>query len=281
MFGMGSEHHRSLEAIGHAIVQFLEVSATEEARAHADDETLRFTELVTGLAAQRRADPGDDLLTALVMAEDAGDHLTADELVSACFILTAAGHETTTNLIGNLAYTLLADRDRWDAVCADPTLVPSAVEETLRFESPFRAIVTQWPVEDTEVAGTTIRAGERVSLWMGAANRDPEAFTDPDRFDLERTPNRHLRVLRRAPLLPRRVTGAARSQGRAGRAGRALPESRARDRHAGVASRRAAARPPSAPRDLQVTPSSSCVQATRGRPRRRAFARRMRSQSRW
>lgn len=192
MFGMEPEHHEYFETISNAVLEFMDVNATETAWARADAEAERFSRFVTDLAAQRRVHPGDDLLSALVLAEDEGDRLTADELVSACFILTAAGHRTTGDLVGSLVYTLLADRARWDDVCSDPSLVPGAVEEGLRYESPLRAMIAQWPTRDTEIAGTVIKAHEKVSLWIGAANRDPEAFDDPDRFDPRRSPNRHL-----------------------------------------------------------------------------------------
>jgi cytochrome P450 len=192
MFGMGAEHHHQLHSIGVAMVSVLDFAATDETRARADKEAQEFGDTILGLAAERREHPGDDLLSELVAAEEEGRRLSREELVSACFQLTAAGHETTMNLVSNLVYTLLRDRRRWEEVCGRPELIPDAVEEGLRYESPLRATVQRWPLTDTRIGGTPIAAGEKVVSWIGAANRDPSVFENPDQFDLHRTANPHL-----------------------------------------------------------------------------------------
>jgi cytochrome P450 len=193
MLGMGPQHYEGLRAIGDAIVKMNQIHSSEEVIDEADAEAVRFRNMILELVEERRANPGDDLLSLLIAAEEAGDRLTLDELVSTCFVLTGAGHETTANLVGSLTYHLLKDGRRlWDEVREDPGLIPQVVEEGLRFESPLQGANIWWPVTDMQVAGTDIAAGEKVTLWFAAANRDPEVFDNPDTFDIHRTKNPHL-----------------------------------------------------------------------------------------
>jgi cytochrome P450 PksS len=144
------------------------------------------------LFAQRRAEPRDDLVTALVQAEEAGDRLSEDELLGMVFLLLAAGHETTVNLIGSGVLALLqhpAQRERWRG---DPGLARSAVEELVRFTSPVEVATERYAREDLEVAGVPVRRGEMVLGLIGSANRDAAHFAEPDVLDLGREPNRHL-----------------------------------------------------------------------------------------
>jgi cytochrome P450 len=140
-----------------------------------------------GVIAERRHRPGDGLLDALVAA----DELSESDIVSTCMMLVFAGHETTTNLIGNGALALLHDPEQAAHLRQDARLVEPAVEELLRYERPVQ-LTTRIVLEDHEFAGRQLRRGERVHVLLGAANRDPEAFVDPDRLDLGRAPNRHL-----------------------------------------------------------------------------------------
>jgi pimeloyl-[acyl-carrier protein] synthase len=142
-------------------------------------------------AADRRAQPREDLLTALVQAEEAGDKLTEQELVSTVLLLLFAGNETTTNLIGNGMLTLLRQRDAFEQLRANPALIRTAIEELLRYESPVQ-FTSRIASQPTELGGTTIKPGDFVTVILGAANRDPAQFTDPDRLDLARRPNRHI-----------------------------------------------------------------------------------------
>ncbi len=132
-------------------------------------------------------DPPDDLTTALCTAEVDGRRLDMDELLSVLNQLLVGGNETTTSLITNVVWRLLEDRDRWERLLADRSLVPVAVEESLRFDPPVLGLYRQ-AVADTEVAGTPVPEGARVMMCYGAANRDPAHFTAPDRFDLDRDP---------------------------------------------------------------------------------------------
>ena len=137
------------------------------------------------LVEQKRRRPGDDLLTGMIEASDEGDRLSEGEVIIQAVLMFAAGFETTTNLIGNGAAALLTHPDQLDRLRADPDLVPSAVEEILRFDSPVQ-LDARTAFEDVEVAGLPIAEGTRVITLLGAANRDPARFRHPHRFDIGR-----------------------------------------------------------------------------------------------
>ena len=146
-----------------------------------------FTDLVEA----RRKDPRDDLLSALLAAGSSGDKLTHAELLSTATLLFVAGFETTMNLLGNGTLALLRNPDQLARMRDDPLLVRSGVEEVLRYDSPVH-VTARIAKEDVEIGGFTVREGEQAVAILGAANRDPEQFPDPDRLDVARTPNRHL-----------------------------------------------------------------------------------------
>jgi cytochrome P450 len=146
---------------------------------------------LAGLIATKRAEPDGSLLSQLVDAEAEGDKLSMDELLSTTVTFLVAGHETTTSLIGNGVLTLLQHPDQWAAVKADPTLVPKAVEEILRYESPV-ARQPRLVRRDTELGGQRLKEGDIAFQMLGAANRDPAHFEQPDTFDFRREPNRHI-----------------------------------------------------------------------------------------
>ncbi len=135
--------------------------------------------------------PRDDLLSALVLAETEGDRLSAEDLVGIALSLLIAGHETTTNLIGNGTLALLRNPDQADRLRADPDLVDTAVEEFLRYDPPI-TYIGRVATEEMAVAGRVFAPGEPVSLLLGAANRDPAVYTAPDRLDIARVSNPHL-----------------------------------------------------------------------------------------
>jgi len=138
----------------------------------------------------RRKNPTDDLLSSLISVEEQGERLSSDELLSLLFLFLAAGTETTTNLTCNGLYTILRHPDQLERLRNDPSLIESAIEEFLRFETPVQ-VTGRVASEDVEVGGKIIRKGQPVGLLLGAANRDPDQFPDPDRLDIGRTPNRH------------------------------------------------------------------------------------------
>ena len=151
------------------------------------DMTSYFRETVR----QQRDHPREGLVHSLMMAEMEGDRLTDEEVVATCIVTMVGGLETTTNLIGNGVLSLLRNPDGLKALREDLTLIPSAVEEMLRYESPSQHTGRLAP-EDVELGGRVIRKGQAVMAVMAAANRDPERFPDPDRFDITRKDNRHL-----------------------------------------------------------------------------------------
>jgi len=144
-----------------------------------------------GLIAQRRAAPRNDLLSGLIAAEEAGDKLNEVELLATCILLLIAGHETTVNLIGNGTLALLRHRDQLQRLRREPTLIGTAVEELLRFDGPVQR-TARIPSEDVVFGGRTIAKGEMVMPFIGAADRDPAQFAEPDRLDIGRTDNRHI-----------------------------------------------------------------------------------------
>ena len=144
-----------------------------------------------GLVEERRGTPGDDLVRRLLAVEHHGDRLTDLEVVALCSALVFGGHETTVNLIGNGMLALLGHADALAALRATPSLVGTAVEELLRYDGPAQ-LVSRIARADVELGGKRIHAGDAVLLGLGAANRDPDLFPDPDRLDVARSPNPHL-----------------------------------------------------------------------------------------
>jgi cytochrome P450 len=151
----------------------------------------QYEEYLARLVRRRRADPGDDLISALVATQAQDDRLTDSELLSTCFVLITAGDETTTHLVGNGMLALLRHPDQLARLREDPMLIRTAVDELARYDTPTQAIV-RVAAEDVEIGGRTLREGELAYLFLAATNRDPERFEDPDRLDLTRPGNRHL-----------------------------------------------------------------------------------------
>jgi cytochrome P450 len=142
----------------------------------------------------RRAQPGNperDVLTRLIQGEASGERLSEKELLHNCIFLLNAGHETTTNLIGNGLVALLQNEREKQRLIAEPDLIKTAIEEMLRYES-SNQLGNRMIVEEVELGGIAMPAGTPVTLCIGAANRDPAQFPEPERFDIARNPNRHL-----------------------------------------------------------------------------------------
>ncbi len=144
------------------------------------------------LIRRRRVARAPDVISGLIDARDVQDRLTEDELLGTCILLLIAGHETTVNLLGNGLLALLQHREQVERLRQKPELIPCAVEEMLRFHSPVQRATFRAATEVIEIAGRRIEPGQQVSAVIGAANRDPAQFPDPDRFDAGREPNRHL-----------------------------------------------------------------------------------------
>jgi cytochrome P450 len=162
------------------------------------DEDIQATQgamyaYLAGLIEAHRAEPADDLMSALIEATDERGRLTPEELLSLCTILLVAGHETTATQIPNFVYVLVEHPDAWTRLEADPALIPAAVEELLRFVPLVEgAIQPHYATEDVEVGGTLVRAGEPVLVALAASNRDPRRFEDPDTLRFDRGENQHL-----------------------------------------------------------------------------------------
>ncbi|HKW92552.1 MAG TPA: cytochrome P450 [Methylomirabilota bacterium] len=150
-----------------------------------------LSEYFRELIAERRAAPREDMLSALIAAEEAGDKLNNDELLATCILLLVAGHETTVNLIGNGTLALLRHPDQLRRLREQPGLIGSAVEELLRYDGPVQR-TARIPSADVTIGGQVIPKGEMVMPFLGAADRDPTQFPDPDRLDIGRTDNRHI-----------------------------------------------------------------------------------------
>jgi len=164
---------------------------TDQVIAERGEAALQFAQYFFELLADRKQSPGDDLLSRLVAVEDDGTVLSEPELLSTCILLLVAGHETTVNLISGGTVALLRHPDQLERYRTDPEVARSGVEEMLRYVSPVQ-LTGRSLIEDIEIAGITLRAGDFAMLLIGSGNRDPDQFPDPERFDVGRTPNNHL-----------------------------------------------------------------------------------------
>lgn len=177
-----------------AILGALEPFLSEDVQARGERAVSEFLGYLRRLVADRRARPGDadrDVLTRLIEGEANGERLSEIELLQNCIFILNAGHETTTNLIGNGLELLLRFPTERQRLIDDPSLIKTAVEEFLRFES-SNQLGNRRVVQDTELDGVTIPEGALITLCIGAANRDPDVFAQPERLDIGRSPNRHL-----------------------------------------------------------------------------------------
>jgi len=174
-----------------ALARSLDPIITPEITQAADKATEDLIAYFTTLVAERRDSPQNDLLSGLIAAEEEGDKLDEDELLATAILLFAAGHETTMNLIGNGMLALFRNPDQMAKLKADPSLIKTAVEEFLRYDGSVQ-ITARAALEDIEVGGKTIRKNQQALLLLGAANRDPAHFSDPDRLDITRQENPHL-----------------------------------------------------------------------------------------
>jgi len=159
--------------------------------AEASAGVARLVDYFQALLRERERRPRDDLTSLMLRAEHEGEHLTRDEVVANCILLLFAGHETTTNLLGNGLFHLLRHPAEAALLRADPSLLHGAVEELLRYDGPVPATV-KVATEDVPWRGRTIRRGDMVVPFLASANRDPRQFPDPDTLDLRRHPERHV-----------------------------------------------------------------------------------------
>ncbi len=191
LLGVPEEERGLLRNWSQTIVAMYELAPTAEQERAAIQAATEFTEYLHKLAAQRRQQPKDDLMTALVEAEEAGDRLSEDELIATCILLLNAGHEATVNVIGNGLYALFRNPDQLQLLQENPSLNTSAVEELLRYDTPVQ-LFRRFALEDVPFGDVTFRQGQEIALLFGSANRDPERFPNPDAVDISRSENPHI-----------------------------------------------------------------------------------------
>jgi cytochrome P450 len=177
LLGVPEDRADDLLAWSNAMVAMYQARRTREIEDAAVAATLAFRGFIEETIRERRKAPGDDLLTHLIAAEEAGEKLTTDELVTTCILLLNAGHEATVHTMGNGVKTLLEQGVQ--------AIDEAVVEEVLRFDPPHH-MFTRWVYEDVELYGHSFRRGDKVALLLGAANRDPAAYAEPGRFDPQR-----------------------------------------------------------------------------------------------
>lgn len=193
MLGVPTDRQRDLLDWSHAIVKMYEFDTTEEQAAAAEHASHAFRAYIHELIDERRREPRDDMVTALVEARVDGGSLSREEIVSTVVLLLNAGHEATVNTLGNGITALMHHPEQWRRLVDGEVRAAEAVEELIRFDPPLQ-LFERWVLEDgVEVGGVPVPRGEQLALLFGSANRDPRAFTDPDRFDVGReNADRHI-----------------------------------------------------------------------------------------
>ncbi|RJL22567.1 cytochrome P450 [Bailinhaonella thermotolerans] len=191
MLGVPESDRHLLRPWSADICGMYELNPSEEAQHKAVRASREFADYLRELARARRADPGDDLISALAQVAEEGDRLTEDELIGTCVVLLNAGHEATVNVTGNGWWSLFRNPAELARLRADHSLLPTAIEELMRWDTPLQ-MFERWVLEDIEIHGVEIPRGSELALLFGSANRDPDAFEDPDRLDVGRADNPHI-----------------------------------------------------------------------------------------
>ncbi len=191
LLGVPAEDHRQFKSWAAEIVASIGQPTLQGNRPGVSPAAEKLFEYLGKIIAERRQEPREDLISAMVLAQEENDALTDMELLATSNLILLAGHETTTNLIGNGLLALLREPDELDRLRNDLSLLPTAIEELLRYDGPVQSTV-RIASEDTEIGGHEIIEGSLVLVGIGAANHDPAVFEDPERLDLGRDPNPHL-----------------------------------------------------------------------------------------
>lgn len=192
LIGVSPDDRETIKRLSDDTVGMYEVHPAEEQQAAANKAAGDFRRYLLDVVEHRRAHPTDDLMTALIGATVDGERLTDDQIVSTAMVLLMAGHEATVNATSNGVAALAANPDQWRLIRRGEVPVRAAVEEILRYDAPLQWF-ERWVLDDgVELGGTPIPKGSRVALVLGAANRDPDRFPDPDRFDIKREDLAHL-----------------------------------------------------------------------------------------
>jgi cytochrome P450 len=191
LFDVGLEGAEVIRAETPTLARMLELDPTPAEIEAIGTAAMTVMLFLVPIVAQRRVDPGEDLLSALIHPPAGGVALETDEIITMCLLLLAAGHETTSNLIGNGTLALFEHPDQLDWLAQHPGLAPQAVDELLRYDSPAQ-VASRVAHNDLVLGGTKVRKGEQALVVLGAANRDPSRYTDPDRLDFTRPKTAHL-----------------------------------------------------------------------------------------
>ncbi|MGK3937316.1 cytochrome P450 [Streptomyces sp. RP5T] len=191
MLGIPEADRAPLRPWSADICGMYELNPPEEVAAKAVRASVEFSDYLRDLIAERRKHPGDDLISGLIAAHDEGDRLTEQEMISTCVLLLNAGHEATVNATVNGWWALFRNPGELRGLRADHSLVPRAVEELMRYDTPLQ-LFERWVLDDIEIDGTTVPRGAEIALLFGSANHDPEVFRDPERLDLARADNPHI-----------------------------------------------------------------------------------------
>jgi cytochrome P450 len=191
LLGVPEEDRHLLRPWSADICRMYELHPTTEDRALAVRASVEFSEYLRALSRQRRAAPTGDLISEMAAVVDDGERLTEDELIGTCVLLLNAGHEATVNVTGNGWWALFRNPSALARLRAEPQLVPLAVEELMRWDTPLQ-LFERWVLEDVEIHGTPVLRGAELGLVFGSANRDPAAFDAPDELRLDRAQNPHL-----------------------------------------------------------------------------------------
>ena len=191
MLGVPAQDQPRLRPWSADICGMYELDPSEQTAAAAVRACEEFGDYLRRLSRARRRQPQDDLVTALTQVVDAGDVLTEDELIGTCVLLLNAGHEATVNVTGNGWWALFRSPDQLARLRADPSLLATAVEELMRWDTPLQ-LFERWVLEDLEIGGVPVPRGAELGLLFGSANRDPEVFADAEALDVGRDPNPHV-----------------------------------------------------------------------------------------
>ncbi len=191
MLGIPEADRAQLRPWSADICGMYELNPSQETAARAVRASAEFSEYLRDLIAARRKEAGDDLISGLIAAHDEGDRLTEQEMISTAVLLLNAGHEATVNATVNGWYALFRNPDQLAALRADRSLIPSAIEELMRYDTPLQ-LFERWVLEDIEIDGTVIPRGAEIAMLFGSANHDPEVFQAPDKLDLTRADNPHI-----------------------------------------------------------------------------------------
>lgn len=191
MMGIPVEDQERFKEWSDVVVQSADFRGNIDPQSFNNPKILEMSQYFFQLIQERKMNPGEDLISGLLEANIDGEHLEMIDLLGFCALLLVAGNETTTNLLGNAMLTFIEKPEVWEQLRIYPELIPDAIEEALRFRSPVQSMF-RVATKDIHLSGQTIPQGGRVVAWIGSANHDENQFTDPEKFELERSPNRHL-----------------------------------------------------------------------------------------